>query len=169
MSLDSSESTSKRPWVSVGVAYTERRENHGTMILQGVSYSSYTLRYGSYCTYGIAPSSQSSLVFYGLSCDVYLGWYLRPIMFPQCYVVNTISSIHHIFPRLLTSPLARVYQHTSVLSAEVSLTCYGRRAKLSPRAMAPSTSKMNSGLANPRWWIHTGSWRKYRIGQQMRL
>ena len=33
------------------------------------------------------PSSQSSLTFYGLLCDVCLGWYLRPIVFPpmlQC-------------------------------------------------------------------------------------
>ena len=45
--------------LSVGIAYTVRRENHGTMILHGVSYSAYTLRYGSYCRYEIAPSSQS--------------------------------------------------------------------------------------------------------------
>ena len=55
------------------IAYTEERENHGTMILHGVSYSAYTLWYGSYCTYGIAPSSQSCLTFYGILCDVCLG------------------------------------------------------------------------------------------------
>ena len=27
--------------MSVGIAYTGRRENHGTMIFQGVSYSAY--------------------------------------------------------------------------------------------------------------------------------
>ena len=59
-----------------------QRENHGTMILHGISYSAYTLRYRSYCMYGIAPSSQSSMTFYGISCDVCLGWYLRPIVFP---------------------------------------------------------------------------------------
>ena len=47
--------------VSVGIAYTERRENHGTMVLHGASYSAYTLRYGAYCRYEIAPSSQSFL------------------------------------------------------------------------------------------------------------
>ena len=47
--------------MSVGIAYTERRENHGTMILYGVSYSAYTLRYGSYCGYEIVPYSQSFL------------------------------------------------------------------------------------------------------------
>ena len=68
--------------VSVDIAYTEQRENHGTMLYHRVSYSAYILRYGPYCTFGIAPSSQSSLTFYGLSCDAYLGWYLRPIAFP---------------------------------------------------------------------------------------
>ena len=41
----------------------------------------------------------------------------------------------------LCFPLARVFQHTSVLDVEMSLTCYGRRARLSPRAMAPSTKR----------------------------
>ena len=38
-----------------------QRENHGTIVVHEFSYSAYTLWYGSYCTYGIAPSSQSSL------------------------------------------------------------------------------------------------------------
>ena len=42
------------------------------MILHGVSYSAYTLRYGSYCAYRIAPSRQSFLTFYGVLPDVYL-------------------------------------------------------------------------------------------------
>ena len=42
------------------IVYTEQGENHGTMVLHGVSYSACTLRYGSYGRYGIAPSSQSS-------------------------------------------------------------------------------------------------------------
>ena len=45
--------------LTVEIAYTEQRENHGTMILHGVSYSAYALRYGSYCRYEIAPSNQS--------------------------------------------------------------------------------------------------------------
>ena len=53
------------------------------MILHGVSYSAYTLRYGSYYTYdGIAPSSQFFLTSYGILCDVRLGWYLRSVVFP---------------------------------------------------------------------------------------
>ena len=131
--------------MTIEIAYTEQRENHGTMIL---------LRYGSYYTYGIAPSSQSSWTFTGFHVTYTLGGTCVPWCFPQCYSVNTIRSIHNIFPRLLTFPLARVYQHTSVLDVEVSLTCSERRARLSPRAMVPSTSKINSGLANPRWWIH---------------
>ena len=68
--------------MSVGIAYTERRENRGTMVLHGISYSVYTIRYGSYCRYEIAPCSQSFLNFHGVLCDVCLGWYLRPIVFP---------------------------------------------------------------------------------------
>ena len=100
---------------------------------------------------------QSSLTFYGLLPDVYLGWYLCPTVFPlQCYAVNTISSIHNFFPRPLTIPLARVYQHASVLSTEISLTSYRRRAKPSPRAMAPSPSEKNSYLVNLRWRKYVG-------------
>ena len=65
-------------------------------------------------------------------------------------------SIQYVLYNLLqdskTFPLARVTQYTSVtsfLSTEVSLTCYGRRARLSPRAMAPSTKKENSGQPAP--------------------
>ena len=47
-------------------------------------------------------------------------------------------------------PLARVYEHTSELELEVSLTYHGRKAGLSLRAMTPSPSKKNSGLVNPR-------------------
>ena len=43
--------------LSVEIDYIEQRKNHGTMILHG-------LRYGSYCTYGLAPSSQSCLTFF---------------------------------------------------------------------------------------------------------
>ena len=60
--------------LSVEIAYTEPRMNHGTMILHRVSYSAYTLRHGSYYTYGIAPSSQPSMTFSGLLCDAYLEW-----------------------------------------------------------------------------------------------
>ena len=67
--------------MSVRIAYTKQKKNRGTMTLRGVGYSAYTLRYGSYCTYEIAPSSQSSLTLYGRLCDVCLGWYLRPIVF----------------------------------------------------------------------------------------
>ena len=41
--------------------------------------------------------------------------------------------------------------HNSVLGNEVTLICLGRRARLFLRAMAPSPSRKNSGLANPRW------------------
>ena len=52
------------------IAYPERRENHGTMILYGVSYSAYTVRYGSYCRYEIASSSQAliDLLRYLMRC-----------------------------------------------------------------------------------------------------
>ena len=43
---------------------------------------------------------------------------------------------------------------TSILSAEVSLACHGRIARLSLRAIAPSPSKKNSDLVNPRWRIY---------------
>ena len=62
--------------------------------------------------------------------------------------------LHNISKTLKTVSLAREYQHTSVLSTEVSLTCYGRRARLSPRAMAPFVKKKNSSSANPRRWMN---------------
>ena len=37
--------------------------------------------------------SQSFLTFYDILSAVCLGWYLRPIVFPQCYAVNIIRSI----------------------------------------------------------------------------
>ena len=52
--------------LSGSIVYTEQGENHETMILREFSYSAYTLRYESYCRYGIAPSSQSFLNFYDL-------------------------------------------------------------------------------------------------------
>ena len=42
-----------------------------------------------------------------------------------------------------------MHQHTSVLSTEVSLTCHGRRARLSLREMAPSPSKKKIGPGQP--------------------
>ena len=137
--------------VTVEIAYTEQRENHGTMVLHGVSYSAYTLRYGSYCKYVIVPSSQCSLTFSGLLYNVCLGWYLRPLCFPFKVMLLKQYALYMIFSRRLsTFPLARVYHHTSALSSEILLTCYGRRARLSPRAMAPFTSNKNSSLVNPR-------------------
>ena len=60
-------------------------------------------------------------------------------------------------------PLARMHQDTSVLSTEVSLKCHGRRTRLSHRAMAPSSSKKNSGLVNPRWRMYIDFLMKDRI------
>ena len=45
--------------VTGSIVYTEQGKNHGTMFLHGVSYFAYTLRYGLYSRYEIAPSSQS--------------------------------------------------------------------------------------------------------------
>ena len=79
---------------------------------------------------------------------------------PLCFPFNATLLIQYVLDHLSktkTFPLARVYQHTSAtgyLELELSLTYYGRRARLSPRAMAPSTKKKNSGLANPRWWMN---------------
>ena len=58
--------------------------------------------------------------------------------------------LYHLLQDSKTFPLVRVHQYTSALSAEVSLAYYGRRARQSPRAMAPSSRKKNLGLANPR-------------------
>ena len=72
---------------------------------------------------------------------------LTPAVFPlQRYAVSTIRSTLS-FQDSYPFPLAKVYQHTSDLELEVSLTCHGRR-------MAPFPSKNNSDLAN-------SSWRKY--------
>ena len=46
-----------------------------------------------------------------------------------------------------------MYQHTSVLDVEVSLSCHERKARLFLRGMAPSTSEKNSGLANPQFFF----------------
>ena len=61
--------------------------------------------------------------------------------------------LYHLLQDSKTFPLARVHQYMSFLSTEVSLTRYGRRARLSPRVMAPSAKIKNSDLANPRRWM----------------
>ena len=68
--------------------------------------------------------------------------------------INIIRFYTSSSPKLLPFLLARVYQHTSDLELEVSLTCHGRKARLSLRAMVPSPSKKNSGLVNPRWRMY---------------
>ena len=63
--------------------------------------------------------------------------------------------LYHLLQDSKTFPLARVHQYTrGVPSTEVSLTCHARIARLSLRVMAPSPSKKNSGLVNPRWRIY---------------
>ena len=89
------------------------------MIFYGVSYSAYTFRYGSYCRYEIAPSSHFFLpftIFYS-TCAL-VGTYVS-LCFPQCSAINIIRFCTSSPPRLLSSPLARVHQHTSVLELEV--------------------------------------------------
>ena len=95
-----------------------------------------------------------NLIFSGL--DVCLVWYLRPTVFPLSDASLLIQYVLHNLSKTLVLPsgLVRVYQYTSVLSTEVSLTCYAWRAWLSPRAMAPSPSKKNPELANPRWRMY---------------
>ena len=52
--------------VTLDIAYTKQRENHGTMIPHGVSYSAYTLRYGLYvCMYVCMYVWSSHIVEYG--------------------------------------------------------------------------------------------------------
>ena len=100
----------------------------------------------------VEPScSQSFLDKYCRICRVLssLGVYRRPCVSPINAPLLIQYVLYVIFPRLLTLPLTMAYQHSSVLSTKVSLTCYGRRERRSPRAMAPSPSKKNSGLANP--------------------
>ena len=82
------------------------------------------------------------MVFY-LTCT--LGGTYGPLCFPQCYAVDTIRSIHNIFPRFLTFPLARVYQHTSVLSIEAILLCHGGRVE----GNSPVLQQEESGSGEP--------------------
>ena len=77
--------------MSVEIAYTEQRENHGTMILRGVSYSTYTLRYEPYNTYGIAPSSQSSLTFF----LVFVRRVPWVVLTPHCVSPNVMLIIQY--------------------------------------------------------------------------
>ena len=61
--------------------------------------------------------------------------------------------LYHLVQDSKTFPLARAHQYTSVtsfLGAEVSLSCYGRRAKQSPRATVPTPRTKNLGLVYPR-------------------
>ena len=56
-----------------------------------------------------------------------------PLSMPLCYY----NTFYVIFPRLLPFPLAKVYQHTSVLDVEVTLSCHERRVRLSQRTNNP--------------------------------
>ena len=113
----------------------------------------YTLLYslvGSSYAYRVAPFAQSSKIFSGrLWTSAGFSRY--------CYAISSRANIIRLVTssvlRLLTFPLARVYQHTSTLGTEVNLTWHGRRTKLSLRAFAPSPAK-SSGLINPRWRIY---------------
>ena len=95
------------------IGYTEQRENHGPMILYGVSFSIYTLRsVGSYYTYGVTLSVQSSMIYSGLiwsSMDV-------PCVSPSMlrYSYNTILYI--IFPKTLDLPSGE--------SVSITSSCY---------------------------------------------
>ena len=140
------------------------------MILDGVYYSALI----QFCRVILSRMvefyrRQSFLDEYCLICRVLpsLSVYRRPCVSYVNAPLLVQYALYTLFPRLLIFPLARVYQHTSVLITEVSLTSYGRRASLSPRAMAPSTSKIYSGLANPRWWIHFRGYKKYGTGEKM--
>ena len=75
----------------------------------------------------------------------------RCLSTPECVSPNVKLLIQYVLYHVLHDfSLARVHQHTSILSAEVSLAYRGTKARLSPRAMAPSLRKENLGLANPR-------------------
>ena len=100
-------------------------ENHGTMILYGVSYSAYTLRYGSYCAYRIAPSSQSPSDLLRSFIER-VPWVIlsslgvcRHPMFPfQCSAVNTIrstSSFQDSWPSLWQGCINTLVSSTSRL------------------------------------------------------
>ena len=121
------------------------------MILHGVSCSAYTLRYGSYCAYGIASSSQP---FFDL-----LRSFIRRVPWvvltshcvsPNAMLLIQYRSKHHL-PQDCSPSLWRGCINTTVSSTS---RCYGRKARLSLRAMAPSPSKKNSGLVNPRWRMY---------------
>ena len=58
---------------------------------------------------------------------------------------------YHFFPKIVDLPSGEVYRNTSVLELEIFLSCHGRKAGLSPRAIAPSPRKNILGLENPRW------------------
>ena len=69
------------------IAYTEqKRENHGTMILDGACYS---------VIIQLCRVISSRMI--ENSCGgFFLVVYERPLCFPQCYAANTIRSIHHL-------------------------------------------------------------------------
>ena len=68
--------------------------------------------------------------------------------------------LYHLPQDPKTFPLARV---ASIHQCIETLLCHVRIARLSLREIAPSSSKKNSGLVNPRWRIYIDFVRKDSI------
>ena len=108
---------------------------------------------GSYYIYVVEPyCGQSSLELVPITF-VSRCLLTHDYVSPNVMLLIQYYGLYHLFQDSETFPLARVHQTTCVLSAAVSLSRYGRRARLSPRAMTPSTKKKNLGLANRNRWM----------------
>ena len=55
------------------------------------------------------------------------------------------------------------------LGAEVTLTCHGTGVRLSLRAMAPSPTRKNLAVINPRWRTYINFLKKDSIDMQLKL
>ena len=103
--------------MSVGIVYTEQRENHGSMILDGACYSAIIQFCRVILSRTVEPyKSQSFFDEYCLICRVLLslGIYRRPCISPINAPLLIQYVICNIFPRLLTFPLGRLYQHRAI-------------------------------------------------------
>ena len=88
-----------------------------------------------------------------VSCYVYE--YFHPetsidvsCVFPHAMLI--ISPSHHLFKTCSPNRWQGRINTLVISTSRVTLTCHGTGAKLSLRAMAPSPSKKDLGLINPR-------------------
>ena len=105
----------------------------------------YTLLQGHTVQYDVAPCFLSSTVI------TVLRLYYDPLVSPLHATLKMIGSVKNLFMTLGPSLWRGCIDTLVSLTSRFTLIRHGSGARLSPRAMAPFSIKMNFDLINPRW------------------